>query len=123
LRFVISGRGTPAADPRLTLQLCLKAGEPLETGSGKKIAIGSERIELDGPALGGLLRHHGWTLAVDPSARLVWPVYPHNPYADAPETSLDRAVAALSVPLELKPRPGKYVRPREQEIVFKLTAP
>jgi hypothetical protein len=26
-------------------------------------------------------------------------VYPYNPYANAPETSLEHAVAALSVPL------------------------
>jgi hypothetical protein len=123
LRFVITGRGTPARDPKLTLQLCLKPGEVLETGAGKKVAVSAERIALEPPELGGKIRHHGWTLTVDPSARLVWPVYPHNPYADAPETDIRRAVAALSVPLRLQPRPGKYVRPAEQEIRFTLSAP
>ena len=37
LRFVISGKGRPADDPKLTLQLCLKSGEMLETGAGQKI--------------------------------------------------------------------------------------
>jgi len=123
LRFVITGRGTPGRDPKLTLQLCLRPGETLETGSGRQLVVGPDRIALEPEELGGLVRHHGWTLAVDSAARLVWPVFPHNPYADAPETDLRRAVAALSVPLALKPRPGKYVRPAEQEILVKLTVP
>ena len=122
LRFVITGRGRPAEEPRLTLQLCLKSGEELETGAGRKLAVGAERIELGPSELGGWIRHHGWTLKLDPAARLLWPVYPHNPYANKPETSLARAVAALSVPLALNPKSGKYIRPREQEISFTLAA-
>ena len=121
-RFVISGRGTPAEEPRLTLQLCLKAGETLETGAARKVALAGERIELQPSDLGGWIRHHGWTMKVDPEARLVWPVYPHNPYADAPETEIRYAVGALSVPLRLKSRPGHYVRAGEQEISFALRA-
>ena len=122
LRFVVTGKGSPPEQPKLTLQLCLKAGEPLETGAGKKLTVDTERIELGPADLGGLIRHHGWSMQVDPTASLIWPVYPHNPYADAPETQLEHAVAALSVPLRLKSRPGKYVRPNEQEILFVLTA-
>ena len=122
LRFVITGKGTPPEDPRLTLQLRLKPGEALETGGGQKLTVGAERVELDGAALGGSLSHHGWTLKVDPAARLVWPVYPFNPYGNGPETSLESAVAAVSVPLKLKSQRGKYVRPNEQEISFTLTA-
>jgi len=95
-RFVIAGKGRPAEDPKLTLQICLKAGEPVETGGGKKFLADERRVELSSAELGGWIRHHGWTLHLDPGARLVWPVYPHNPYADAPETSLEYAVAALS---------------------------
>ncbi|MBI1786134.1 MAG: hypothetical protein HYR60_01110 [Acidobacteria bacterium] len=118
-RFEVTGRGRPAEDPKLTLQLCLKAGEALETGSGKKTVLSAERVELGD--LGGWIRHHGWTLQVDPAARLAWPVYPHNPYADGPETGLDHAVGALSVPLRLQG--GRYIRPHEQEIRFVLSAP
>ena len=117
-RFAITGKGTPSEDPKLTLQLCLKSGETLETASGGRIAIGPERIELSGAALGGWVRHHGWTLTVDSSSSLIWPIFPHNPYADGPEKSLEHAVAALSVPLQLKK--GKFIRPGEQEIVFSL---
>lgn len=121
LRFAITGEGTPPEEARLTLQLCLKPGEELETAAGQKIRLGSERLELGPEALGGWIRHHGWTLRFDPTAQLVWPIYPYNPYASAPETTLDHAVAALSVPLRLKSRPGHFVRPGEQEISFTLT--
>jgi len=118
LRFLITGRGRPADDPRLTLQLCLKHGETLETATGRKITLGRDRIELSPADLGGWIRHHGWRLKLDPTAQLVWPIYPHHPYTDAPEKSLDHAVGALSVPLRLKAVPGHYVRPAEQEIQF-----
>jgi hypothetical protein len=118
LRFVITGRGRPADDPQLTLQLCLKAGEVLETGAGQKITLGSDRIEL--ADLGGWISHHGWKLKLDPTANLVWPIYPHNPYSDAPETNIRYAVGALHVPLRLKSQPGRYIRTNEQEIVFVL---
>jgi hypothetical protein len=117
-RFEITGKGTPSEDPKLTLQLCLKSGEDLETAAGGRIAIGPDRIELAGSALGGWIRHHGWTLTVDSSSRLIWPIFPYNPYADGPEKSLEHAVAALSVPLRLKK--GKFIRPGEQEIIFSL---
>jgi len=120
MRFVISGRGRPAEDPTLTLQLCLKPGE-LKTGAGAVVSVSKERLELRGEQLAGSVSHRGWTLHVDPSAKLVWPVYPHNPYSDQPETSIERAVAAVSVPLKLKSQPGRYVRANEQEIIFRLS--
>jgi hypothetical protein len=122
-RFSITGRGTPPEQALLTLQLCLKAEETLETASGKKILLNKEHIELQPGEIGEWIRHHGWTMKIDPSARLVWPVFPHNPYADGPETSLEYAVGALSVPLVLKAQPGHHVRPGEQEIAFTVTVP
>ena len=120
-RFAITGKGDPPDDARLTLQLCLRAGEVLETAAGKTINLGADRIELAADEIGGWIRHHGWTLKTDAPAQLVWPVYPFNPYADGPEKGLDHAVGALSVPLRLKP--GRYIRPGEQEISFTLTVP
>ncbi len=119
-RFAITGKGSPSQDPRLTLQLCLKPGERLETGAGKVLTVGPEHVELSPEDLGGSIRHHGWTLKTDAAARLVWPVFPFNPYANAPEKDLKHAVAALWVPLTLKD--GKYIRPGEQEIRFALQA-
>jgi hypothetical protein len=117
-RFSITGRGRPAEEARLTLQLCLKPGETLETGAGRKIVVGRERIELASADLGGLIRHHGWILKFDRAASVVWPVHPHNPYTDAPEKSLAHAVGALSVRLRMEAVPGRSVRPHEQDIPF-----
>ena len=119
-RFSITGRGKPAEDSRLTLQLCLKAGEVLETGAAKKMMLGLDRLELSPDELGGWIRHHGWRLKIDRAARLIWPVYPHNPYTNKPETLIDHAVGALSVPLHLNSQPDHYIRPGEQEISFVL---
>lgn len=123
MRFVISGRGRPGTETRLNLQLCLRAGETLETGSGKKLNLSAERVELTGADLGGRISHRGWTLEVPAEASLTWPVFPHNPYTDAAETDLRYAVGRLTAPLVLKPQPGRYVRARESELVFRLLAP
>jgi len=92
----------------------------METGAGRKITLSAERIELQPADLGGSISHHGWKLKLDPAARLVWPVFPHNPYTNSPETDLNYAVGALSVRLRLKSQPGRYIRTNEQEIVFAL---
>jgi hypothetical protein len=117
-RFSITGRGKPAEDARLNLQLCLKEGEILETGAGRKIVVGRERVDLVPADLGGSIRHHGWILKFDSTARLVWPIYPYDPYTNAPEKSLDHAVGALSVLLQLKAEPKHSVRPHEHGIQF-----
>lgn len=98
LRFAITPRGR-VAESQLTLQLCLKAGQTLETGAGRKVLLDASRIDFGPDDIGGWIRHNGWILKPDPGARLVWPVYPFNPYADAPETALERAVGTLSTPL------------------------
>ena len=122
LHFVLTGRGHPPSEAQLNLQLCLKAGETLETAAGQKITLGAERIELGPEKVGGWIRHHRWKLQTDPTARLTWPVYPHNPYADAPETKLEHAVGVLSVPLRLgDENDTKFIRPNVQEISFILT--
>jgi len=122
LRFVLTGRGTPAEETRLGIQLCLKAGETLETGGGQKLVLGTERVELSPEDLRGEIHHHGWTLKMDPTARLEWPIYPFNPYMNKPETKLDHAVGLLSVPLQAKrTKEDWFVRPGEQEILFTLT--
>ena len=120
LRFVVTAISPPAQEARATLQLVLHAGEELETGTGKKIKLGTERIEWQPEDIGGYLRHHGWKMEVDPKARLIWPVYPHNPYANAPETSLEHAVGALSVPV-LENGDGGSTRPKHQDMVFTVS--
>jgi hypothetical protein len=120
IRAVITGKGRPPEEAWLTLQLCLKPGEALETAAGRW-TVGADALQLTPEQIGGRIRHAGWTLTVDPAARLSWPVYPFNPYANAPETNLAYAVGALSAPLQLKG--GRGLRPGDQELAFTLEAP
>lgn len=121
LRFEITGKGSPPDEADLNLQLVLKPGQTLETAAGKKFMLGRDPIELGPEDIGGWIRHDGWTLKVDPQARLAWPIYPYNPYANAPEKTLEHAVGRLTVPLHLKAEHG-FIRPHQQEISFTLSA-
>lgn len=118
-RFRITGRGDPAPEQHLNLQLCFRSGEALETAAGKKFMLGTKRIELSPADIGGWIRHRGWKLSVDPAAQIVWPVYPHNPYGNGPEKIPRHAVGRLTVPLALKPQSEDWtVLPGEREVPF-----
>ena len=106
-RFWITGRGRPGEDLRLTLQLCLKSGETLETGAGRKMLLGKERLELSPEELGGWIRHHGWTLRVGrrgsfgPSTRTT-PTRPSRKPTGACGGGLVRAAAAHAPARQLR---------------------
>jgi hypothetical protein len=108
-------------DVSLTLQLCLKPGEALEAGDTRTI-LGPKRVELGPEVIGGTIRHHDWTLRVPESSRLVWPVYPFNPYRDGPETDIKYAVGALTVRIQPDETVGTLGW-RRQSLSFELTAP
>ena len=93
----------------MTLQLVLKAGQTLETGTGQKIILGKEKIELGDKELGGLIRHNGWTLHLPPGMHLTWPVYPFNPYKDKPETGMALAIGTLSIPLKEEDQEFRFI--------------
>ena len=92
----------------MTLQLVLKPGEMLETGTGKKVMIGTDKIELGDDDLGGMIKQNGWTLHLPPGMHLSWPIYTYNPYKGKPETDLIHAVGALHITL----------KPENQEFPF-----
>jgi hypothetical protein len=87
------GRMAPVT---LTLQLVLKPGDTITTGAGERAVLGESPIDWDAGRIGGSIEHNGWKLSSDAPLRLVWPVYPFNPYSDSPETDLRYAVGALS---------------------------
>jgi hypothetical protein len=133
LKAEASGRSGVVAEPREPLHGSkrtdpslrdpsgpLPEGAVLETAGGGRFVLGEEPIELGPEALGAWIRHGGWQLSLPPAARLVWPVHPYNPYRNGPEPGLEHAVAALRVPLYLRERPGRYVRPEEQVILLTL---
>jgi hypothetical protein len=114
-RFAITEMGR-VEGAQLALQLVLRPGELLETAKSR-IVLGANRLELGPDEIGGLIRHHGWSLRVDPSARLVWPVYPFSPYTNASETELGFAVGLLTVPIQPQRSAGRF---RTQDIRFML---
>lgn len=123
-RFAITetGRGR-LEDVRLNLQLCLRAGELLET-AGSKNVLNERRVELSPEQIGGWLRHRGWTLRVGPAARLIWPILPFNPYANAPEKDMRHAVGILTVPATVtNPPADAALNWRRGAIAFELEAP
>ena len=100
LRITVRRKGT-FEEAFVTLQLVLKPGEAVETAAGRRFTAGADRVALEAGDLGGSLRHRGWTLSWSGQAQLAWPVYPYNPYAEGPETSLEYAVGALTFPLSI----------------------
>ncbi len=120
LRFTITGRGPAPDEARITLQLVLAPGQEIKTGTGLSAVVSEAPIDWGAAELGGVLMHNGWTLRLPEGARLRWPVRPYNPYRQAPERDLARAVGALSVELKLKPDAKQYVRPAEEQIEFTL---
>lgn len=123
LNVTVVEQGSGLRDARLNLQLVLKPGEILETAK-TRVTLGEERIELGPEQIGGWIKHRGWKLTVDPTARLVWPVYPFNPYRNAPETDIRHAVGALTVPINPQtPPPGDVLGWRRQSIAFTLEVP
>lgn len=90
------------------LQLMLKAGQKIVTGSGRIYVLGNSKIELGDEELKGSIRHNGWTFHFPAGFHLTWPVFPFNPYKDAPETSLSNAIGRLSRPLHAKDEHLKF---------------
>ena len=120
LRFAITetGRGR-LGDVQLNLQLVLRAGETLETAN-TKVVLDEKHIELGPDRIGGWIRHRGWKLTVDPTARLTWPTLPFNPYKNGPETDLRYAVGVLSVPVKVVPQAGRALDWGRGDIGFVL---
>jgi hypothetical protein len=98
------------ASTRLNLQLILKEGQEMETGTGRKFILGKDKIELGSAELGGALTHNGWTMHFPAGMQFTWPVYPFNPYKDSAETELSKAIGLLSLPL----------RPENQDLPFTI---
>ncbi|MCC7497778.1 MAG: hypothetical protein IT160_09385 [Bryobacterales bacterium] len=115
-----NGRGPAPERAAFGLQLQLHAGEAVETGGGVRVVLGKDPVELNAREIGGMLRHHGWTLETPADASLRWPVFPYNPYRNSPETKLEQAVGVLHVPLKLKPEKDRFVRPNEQVMEFRF---
>lgn len=84
----------------MNLQLCLRAGGTVETDHGG-MRLNEQKQVIRWIESPGWIRHQGWQLSVPMGAQLQWPVFPFNPYKNAPETELHRAIGVLTIPLTL----------------------
>jgi hypothetical protein len=105
----------------INLQLVLKPGEVLETAR-TKVTLDKSPVDLGPEQIGGWIRHRGWVLKVPPTARLIWPVMPFNPYRAKPETDLRYAVGRLWLPIQVEKRES-VLNWRRQNIEFTLEVP
>lgn len=58
---------------------------------------------LTGEECGGWFVHHGWRVAVPPTATISWPVIPHNPYAKDGAAPVDHGRLVVTLPLGSTP--------------------
>ena len=86
---------------QIAFQLYLRPGQFLETQGGTSVLLGENDVHLAADQIGGWIRHNGWTFHVPSGTRLDWPVRPFNPYANAPETTIEHAVGVIARPLEV----------------------
>lgn len=93
----------------LNLQLTLKPGQTLETGAGRKIIIGEDKIEWGDAELGGWVKHNGWTMQIPSGMHLSWPILPFNPYKDKPEIELSKAIGRLSTTLKNEDQEFQFI--------------
>ncbi|MBS1820860.1 MAG: hypothetical protein JST61_02600 [Acidobacteria bacterium] len=119
----LDGRGPVPEEAWLALQLMLKPGAVLQTGTGRRLVLSGDRIELKTGDLAGSITHNGWTLTFDNDATLQWPVYPYNPYRNGNETKLDYAIGLLRMPLHLKTDPQKWLQLNERIIHLGVRVP
>ena len=118
----INGRGHAPQEAWMALQLCLKQGQMLTTGSSHATKVSTERLLLNAEQLGGSITHNGWTLDLDAEASLEWPCLPYNPYLNANETKLDHAVALLRIPLNLNNASQPWLKRNERTIHLRVKA-
>lgn len=123
VQFRVNGRGPAPEQAFLGLQLCLRPGTELHTGTGRSTVLSAEKIAWSAADIGGELRHGNWTLRIDGDAALEWPVFPYNPYRNGPETKLEHAVGLLRVPLGLKADPARWLQVNERTIRMRISVP
>ncbi len=96
------------ASRQIAFQLYLQPGQFLETQAGTSVLLGENDVHLAADQIGGWIRHNGWTFHVPLGTRLDWPVRPFNPYANAPETTIEHAVGVATRPLEARSETLSY---------------
>ncbi len=86
------------------LTLLPRLGQPVETAKGEKLSLGNEPMSLAADRLGQWIAHAGYRISVPPTATLLWPVFPHNPYRADGHATLEEARLVLRIRLDSEHR-------------------
>jgi hypothetical protein len=76
--------------------------QPLVTGSGEKVTIGTVPIELSPDQVAGQIEYSGYKLSLPPTASLHWPALPHNPYRKDGRATAGEGRIEVRIPLDSK---------------------
>ncbi len=77
-----------------------RLGQPVETATGEKLTLGNEPFNLPADRLAGWIAHAGYRVTIPPTASLLWPVLPHNPYRADGHATLEEARLVLRIRLD-----------------------
>ena len=76
--------------------------QPLETGGGEKVTIGTAPIELSPDQVAGQIEYSGYKLRLPATASLHWPALPHNPYRKDGRATAGEGRIEIRMPLDSK---------------------
>ena len=80
LEYVLEASGESDLPAAAHLTLIPHINQPLETGGGQKVTLGTEPVSFSPEQVGGQITYAGYRLHLPASASLHWPALPHNPY-------------------------------------------
>lgn len=86
------------------LTMLPKMGKALKTGTGGEYTLGDEPISLSSEEVGGTVSHAGARLRVPPTASLIWPALPHNPYRKDGHAAPAEGRISIRIPFDAQHR-------------------
>lgn len=104
LEYVIETMAVSELPTCAHLTLLPRVSQPLETSTGQKLTLGDKPIALSGQPLGSWITHAGYRVHLPPTATLLWPVLPHNPYRADGHATLGEARLVIRIPLDRQHR-------------------
>lgn len=109
LQYTIQTEAASGLPIHAHLTLLPRWDKPLETAAGEKLSLGDVQVTLPPDRLGAWIAHAGYRVSVPPSATLLWPVMPHNPYRADGHGTPQEARIVVRIPLDRQHREYRVV--------------
>ena len=97
------------------LTLLPRMGGKLQNGAGQTAVLGSERLEWQPKELAGTLLYGGCRFTLPPTARLAWPILPHNPYVKDGDGVTAEGRVVITLPID--------AGHQQQEVIVEILPP